>query len=94
MKEVIYDFEEFKAKVDTSIPVHHEGIRECIDKQGIFYRITFRMYAIDKDTGHILIFEAYKRTTIMEEKQHREDYLSFVEKFAKPLQSTEGKWMP
>ena len=93
MKEVIYDFEEFKAKVDKAKPIHHDAIRKSIDKQGIFYQIVFRIYGIDKNNGNIIIFEAIKRTTIMEEKKHPEDYKNFVEKYAKPLGSTEGMWI-
>ena len=94
MKEIVYDIEEFKAKVDKAKPLHHYAMRKSIDQHGIFYRIIFRIYGIDKNNGHILIFETQKRTTIAEVEQHQKDYKAFVEKYAKPLGSTEGAWMP
>ncbi|RLI40301.1 hypothetical protein DRO69_13090 [Candidatus Bathyarchaeota archaeon] len=94
MKEIIYDYEEFKNRLDPTKTIHHNGIRENIDKQGLFYRLRFRIYALDKKDGHVLVFEAIKRTTLAEYENHRKDYESFVEKFAKPLGSTEGEWIP
>ena len=94
MKEIIYSFEEFKAKVDAAKPLHHRAMRKSIDQHGIFYRIIFRIYGIDKNSGHILIFETQKRTSIAELEQHPQDYKTFVEKYAEPLGSTEGAWQP
>jgi hypothetical protein len=94
MKEIIYDIEEFKAKVDETKPLHHCAMRKSVDQHGIFYRIIFRIYGIDKNNGHVLIFETQKRTTVTELEQHPKDYQNFVEKFAKPLGSTEGMWIP
>jgi hypothetical protein len=94
MKEIIRDIEEFKAKVDKAKPLHHCAIRRSTDKNGIFYHIIFRIYGIDKNNGHILIFETQKRTTFMELEQHPQDYKKFVEKYAKPLGSTEGAYVP
>jgi hypothetical protein len=94
MKEIIYDIEEFKAKVDKTKPLHHCAMRKSIDQHGVFYRIIFRIYGIDKNNGHILIFETQKRTSIAELEQHPQDYKAFVQKYAKPLGSTEGAWMP
>lgn len=91
MKEVIYDFEEFKNAIDLQGPLHHVGERKCIDKQGIFYEIIFRIYGVSKKDGHIVIFEAMKRTTILEEKDHQKDYVAMVDKWAKPIHSTEGE---
>ncbi len=94
MKEVIYDFEEFKAKVDIAKPLHHCCMRKATDKRGFFYRLTFRVYGIDKNNGHVLIFERQKRTTIAELEEHPKDYKEFVDEYAKPLGSTEGEWIP
>jgi len=74
MKEIVYDIKEFKAKVDKAKPVHHCAMRKSIDQHGIFYRIIFRVYGIDKNNGHVLIFEAQKRTTVAELEQHPKDY--------------------
>jgi len=94
MKEIVYDIKEFKAKVDEAKPVHHCAMRKSIDQQGVFYQIIFRIYGVDKNNGHVLIFEAQKRTTVAELEQHPKDYQKLVEEFAKPLGSTEGMWIP
>lgn len=94
MKEVIYDYEEFKNTIDTNQPIHHCGERKCIDKYGVFFEIIFRIFGIHKKKGHIVVFEARRRTTIMEEKNHQKDYLAMAEKWAKPLGSTEGELIP
>jgi len=94
MKEIIYDYNEFKSRLNPAKPIHHNGIRENTDKQGIFYRLRFRIYGLYKKDGHVLIFEAFKRTTLAEYENHKKDYDAFVEKFAKPLGSTEGEWIP
>ena len=94
MKEIVYDIKEFKAKVDQAKPLHHCAMRKSIDQHGIFYRIIFRIYGIDKASGHVLIFGVQKRTTIAELEQHQKDYQKLVEKYAKPLGSTEGAWTP
>jgi|GEM_PF-2770329 len=31
MKEVVYDYNEFKAKADLTKPLHHHSIYECKD---------------------------------------------------------------
>ena len=108
MKEVVYDFEEFKAKVDSSKPIHHEGFTKALDKHGILHEVLFRMYGVSKD-GHLLVFEhrelldslnipkefckthnAYKDLQIYA----KHVYEKLVEKYAKPLGSTEGRWEP
>lgn len=91
MKEIIYDYDEFKNAIDLQGPLHHVGERKCIDKHGIFYEIIFRIYGISKKNRHIVIFEARHRTTIMEEKQHQKKYIDMTEKWAKPIGSTEGE---
>lgn len=52
------------------------------------------MLSLDKKEGLVLIFEALKHTTLAEFESHKGDYDGFVEKFAKPLGSTEGEWLP
>ena len=93
MKEIIYDYTEFKNRLDPARSIHHNGIRENIDKHGLFFRLRFRIFALDKKEGHVLIFEAFKRSSLAEYENHKKDYDDFVEKFAKPLGSTEGEWI-
>ena len=90
MKEIIRNFEEFKNRVDPSKPLHHQATRKT--KDGFFYILTFRIYGIDKNNSHILIFEDRKITTVTELEHHLQHYKTFVEKYAKPLGSTEGAW--
>jgi hypothetical protein len=92
MKEVVYDFSEFKAKVDLSRPVHHHGFKKCIDGQGIFFRLEFHLEEISKDGGHVVCYYAQKRTTIAESEQDMKWYNKMVDSYAKPLGSTEGEW--
>ena len=109
MKEVVYDFEEFNAKVDSTKPIHHEGFRKSLDKHGILHEVLFRMYGVSEDLGCLLIFEHKEIIDCMHipeefQKSHNayEDlrvyakhvYEKLVEKFAKPLGSTEGRWEP
>lgn len=94
MKEILFNFNEFKERIDSAKPLHHCAMRKPIDKHGIFQRIVFRVYGIDKNNGHILIFETQKRTSIVELEQHPREYQKLVEQFAKPLGSTEGAWVP
>ncbi|MEM2972081.1 MAG: hypothetical protein QW270_06655 [Candidatus Bathyarchaeia archaeon] len=90
--EVVYSFEEFKAKVDLAKPVHHCSYGKCIDKHGIFYRLEFLLCGIAKNDGHIICWVAKRRTTIGERESDKKWYNELVEKCAKPLGSTEGEW--
>ncbi|MEM2110769.1 MAG: hypothetical protein QXX08_02700 [Candidatus Bathyarchaeia archaeon] len=92
MKEIVYNYEEFKARVDGAKPLHHCAFWRSIDQYGVFYRLTFRIYGVAKSNGHILIFESQKRTSMAEMDQRPSEYEKLVEKFAKPLGSTEGMW--
>jgi hypothetical protein len=96
MKEVIFDYEEFKGKVDTTKPIHHCAWRKGIDKHGVFYRIEFRILGISKNGNHIVVWHAERRTTISDSdrKADKEWYNQVVETYAKPLGSTEGEWIP
>ena len=58
MKEIIRNFEEFKARADLAKPLHHSGT--IIDRDGFIQRLVFRIYGLDKDNGYILIFELQK----------------------------------
>lgn len=102
MREIVYDFKEFKAKVDTSKPIHHNCIgKETGDKYGLLYDIDFYIYGISK-SGHIIVFQCRRRLDKIrdvpsemqgaEGKYWHQIYNELVEKFAKPLGSTEGEW--
>jgi hypothetical protein len=91
MREILYKFEEFKQKVDTAKPIHHAAKRKT--KDGFFYKLIFRVYGIDKNNGHIIIFEVQANSTLADFERHPSEYRKFVEKYAKPLGSTEGAWL-
>ena len=92
MIEVIRNYEEFRSKVDSAKPLHHSGT--MIARDGFIQRLVFRIYGIDKDHGNILIFEYHKPTPFADVYQLQSEYHRFVEKYAKPLGSTEGAWIP
>lgn len=91
MKEILYKFEEFKQRVDTSKPIHHAAKRKTRD--GFFCTLIFRLYGIDKNNGHIIIFETQVNSTLADMERHPSEYKRFVEKYAKPLGSTGGAWL-
>jgi hypothetical protein len=102
-KEIVYSYDEFKAKVDQAKPVHHEGESKVLDKHGLVHRIWFRIYGIEKTFGHIVVFEFVRDINTMSkdffEKWHGRQqeglmaiYNELVDQYAKPLGSTEGKW--
>jgi hypothetical protein len=90
MKEVIRNFEEFKAKVDLNKPLHHSAA--IIAKEGFIERLIFRVYGIDKERSNILIFEYQKPSPFADVDQLQNEYQRLVERYAKPLGSTEGAW--
>ncbi|MEM3623553.1 MAG: hypothetical protein QXR76_07285 [Candidatus Bathyarchaeia archaeon] len=90
MKEVIRNFEEFKARADLARPLHHSGT--VIAKNGFIQKLVFRIYGIDKDKGHILIFETQRVSSLADAEKLQNEYRKLVEKYAKPLGSTEGAW--
>jgi len=92
MREVIRNFEEFKARINRAKPLHHSGT--IIAKGGFIHRLVFRIYAIDKDNGHVLIYETQKASPFEDAEQLQNEYGRLVEKYAKPLGSTEGAWTP
>ena len=95
MKEIVFDYEEFKRKVDQTKPMHHCVWRKCVDeKHGVFYRLFFRLYGLSKEGGHIIVWQIERRTTISsgDEKADGEWYKAVVKKYCEPLGSTEGEW--
>jgi hypothetical protein len=55
MKEFVYDFREFKEKVSTVDPIHHSCTGSFIDREGLIYELTFRIYGVSKQGGHIIL---------------------------------------
>jgi hypothetical protein len=102
--EVVYDYNEFKEKLDYAKPIHHEAYQKPLDKNLIMHELTFRIYGISKNNGHILAFEIKERHSVLDIplKSHNalkdikdflyDRYLKLVEEYAKPLGSTEGRW--
>jgi len=91
MKELIRNFEEFRAKVDLSKPIHHSAA--VMARDGFIQRLVFRIYGVDKQYGSILIFELQKASPFANIEQLQNEYRKLVEKYAKPLGSTEGAWI-
>jgi len=103
MKEVMYDYEEFKRKADPNQPIHHTCIGRWIDKYGTVYRLTFRIYAKSlSPDAHIIVFESSGEISTLNKDFHdkygteyykgfRAKYEELVEKYAKPIGSTEGR---
>jgi hypothetical protein len=91
VREVIRNFEEFKSKVDSAKPLHHSGT--IIARDGFIQRLVFRIYGINKDGGNIIIFETQKISPFADVDQLQNEYHKLVEKYAKPLGSTEGAWI-
>lgn len=106
MKEIVYDYNEFKAKADLTKPLHHHSIYECKDPHGITHWLSFRIYGISINGNHIIIFEEKHKFTIFEipkiygngnvydrlNQWIMDFYRNLVQKYAKPLGSTEGEW--
>ncbi|MEM3536679.1 MAG: hypothetical protein QXF44_02760 [Candidatus Bathyarchaeia archaeon] len=92
MKEILYNYEEFKNNVDTTKPIHHSA--KIKTRNGFFYQLIFRLYGVNKNNSNIIIFEAQKTSTFADPEQQQKEYLNFVEKYAKPFGSTEGALVP
>lgn len=88
-REILHSYEEFKARVDASNPIHHRAFIEILG-DGVFSRLTFRIYGLDKK-GQMIIFEV--RKLALDFYEQRREYERLVEKYAKPLGSTEGAWI-
>lgn len=107
MKEFVYDFREFKDKVSTVDPIHHHCTGGFIDREGLIYELTFRIYGASREGGHIIIFETKRRLdTLSKEfnekwpKGNFHDQLNAAIKntldelkknYATPVGSTEGR---
>jgi hypothetical protein len=109
MMEVVYNYDEFKSRVDVSKPVHHDAWREGKDEHGIFYELTFRIYGISKNGGHVLVFEtkAMVSTLDIPKEYHKSNnayenlklwvkdiFDRLAKEKAEPLGSTPGRWEP
>jgi len=68
MKEVVYDFDEFKKKASMADPMHHSCMGRYIDKEDIVYGLTFRIYGVSREGGHIIVFEAKRRLDTLSEE--------------------------
>ena len=101
LREVVYSYEEFKSKVRTDMPIHHNCVGRYVDKHGIIYRMVFKVYGISK-AGHIIIFKTMREIDTLSREfaekygGKREGgflavYDEFVKKYAEPLGSTEGE---
>jgi chromosome segregation ATPase len=91
-KEIFLNYEDFLKVVDKEKPIHHIMRISPLDQYGAFKRVEFRVYGISKG-GHIVIFYAEKVVDTIElEKKSKQIYEEFYEKYAKPLNSTEGWW--
>lgn len=91
-KEILHSYEEFKAKIDPEKPIHHRAFRQIFGE--VYCRLVFRIYALDKNSGGIVIFEAHSMCTTLDFEEQENAYRKLVEKYAKPLGSTEGAWIP
>lgn len=101
MKEIVYGYDEFKQKADPAKPVHHDCKGKYVDKFGVRYRMWFRIYGVEKTHGHIIMFEITRdigttSNEFMEKYKSIDEglkaiYHEMVDKYAKPLGSTEGR---
>ena len=95
MIEVVYRFEEFRQKLNMDMPVHHVGIYVPVDKLGLYHKLTFRVYGISHK-GHIIVFEAkevFEAVGKEVSEKGSQIFQKFVQQYAEPLGSTEGKWV-
>jgi len=95
MREIVYDFDEFRRKVDAGRGVHHDGDVEVLG--GCVYKVTFRVYGVSKG-GHVLVFEVativngLRRPEKTAEELIKEALDGLEAKYARPLNSTPGRW--
>jgi hypothetical protein len=92
MLEILFNFDEFRNKLDSSKPVRHCFYMKDLDKHGIFYRIEFWITGVSKDASRIIAFYFERRSTLGEKDEDQKWMEEMVEKFAKPIGSTEGEW--
>lgn len=103
MKEYVYDFEEFVRKINSAFTPHHTLRYRCIDKHGLVYRCAFTITAPAAEHGHIVVFKLEKDLSKTSKEVCEKGGLSqavqslydeLVEKYGKPVGSTEGYWQP
>ncbi|MEM3728572.1 MAG: hypothetical protein QXF75_05175 [Candidatus Bathyarchaeia archaeon] len=92
MREILFDYDEFKNRLDPSKPVHHCFYIKGLDKHGIFYRLEFWVTGVSKDANRIIAFYSERRSTIGEKDADQKWMDEMAKRFAKPLGSTEGEW--
>lgn len=92
MKEIVYDFKEFQDNVDRTRPIHYSAIRKLIDKEGVFYEVICQLTGVHKNDNYILIFERRADFSIAEREKQKEILKKFKQKYADPLNATEGRW--
>lgn len=96
MREVVCDYEFFKANVDLSKPIHHCAYQKCVDrKYGVLYKHWFIITGIPRkplNSNHIICFYTETTFRIGENDRVQKWFNELVEKYAKPLSSTEGEW--
>jgi len=90
LKEILHSYEEFKARIDLDKPIHHRAFRRIFG--GLFCRLVFKVYGIDKNDGGIVVFEVHRLFMTLDFEELESVYRKLVEKYAKPLGSTEGAW--
>lgn len=107
VKEFVYDFDEFKEKVLMADPIHHSCMGRYVGKEGIGYELTFGIYGVSSEGGHIIIFETKRMLDTLSkefnEKWSRGNFndrlnvaikttLDEIKKtYAAPIGSTEGR---
>jgi len=90
LKEILHSYEEFKARIDLDKPIHHRAFRRIFG--GLFCCLVFRVYGIDKNSGRIIVYEVHRMCMASDFGEQESAYRKLVEKYAKPLGSTEGAW--
>lgn len=97
LKEIVYDFNEFRKKVDTRRSVHHSADVEQIVPPTVS-KLVFKMFGVSKEGEHVLVFECVR---LIDRLQHPEKEVGELVKealdelerrFAEPLGSTPGRW--
>ncbi len=94
MKERVFDFEEFKRRVDANKPIHWAVREKCVDpKLGVLYRMWLSITGLSVEGGHIVEF--YQETTVMiaDEEKKKQTVEEWKSRYVEPLKATPGEWM-
>ena len=95
MKEVVFDFEEFKERVNMEKPLHYTVMYRNPDGCGAFYYVKLHIFGVSKQ-GHIIVFETEQKLNTLTEPKPieivRKTADKLVETYAKPLNATPGRW--